>query len=77
MDPAKAGGVWSSGPEESASPESGSHKQGDGEAEVGRARPRGTPHVGLECVVRAISGMARDVDMGQAEGLSHGEAVAP
>lgn len=69
-----------SGPEESASPQFGSHKQGDGEAEVGRARCRGTTRVVLavhDWVVTAISTTARDVDMSQAEGFSHVEAFAP
>lgn len=73
-------GFWGSGAEESISPQSGSHKQGDKEAEVGRARQGGTPRVGLGSqgwMVTAISSTARDVEMGEAESFSHREALAP
>lgn len=47
---------------------------------MGRARCRGTTRVVLalhDWVVTAISTTARDVDMSQAEGFSHVEALAP
>lgn len=69
-----------SGPEESASPQSGGHQEGDGEAEVGRAGPGGAPHAGLLVLLRviaAVPGTALDVEMGQSVGFSHMEALAP
>lgn len=80
--PGSSQGRWSvgSGPEESASPQSCGHQEGDGEAEVGRARPGGAPHAGLPIstwVIAAISSTARDVKMGQSVGFSHMEALAP
>lgn len=72
--------MWGSGPEESASPQSGTDKQGDGEADVGRTMVGGRPHARLaiqDWVVTAVSSTARDVEMGQAEGFGHVQALAP
>lgn len=73
-------GMWGSSAEESGSPKSGSQQQADKEAEVGRAGLGGTPLAGLGVpgwVVTAISSTAGDVDVGEVEGFSHVEALAP
>lgn len=72
--------MWGSSAEESGSPKSGSQEQADKEAEVGRAGLGGTPLAGLGVpgwMVTAISSTAGDVDVGEVEGFSHVEALAP
>lgn len=72
--------MWGSGPEESASPKACSHKQSDGEAEVGRAGTGGAPPAGLGVsvgVITAVSSAAGDVGIRQFEAFSHMEALAP
>ena len=72
--------MWGSSAEESGSPKSGSQEQADKEAEVGRAGLGGTPLAGRGVpgwMVTAISSTARDVDVGEVEGFSYVEALAP
>jgi hypothetical protein len=69
-----------SDPEGNVTPQSGSHEQSHGEAEVGRARLGGTSTMELtiwDWAVTATARAAGNNDLGHSEGVCHMGALAP